>query len=39
VLAPDFSKLKIVGLTRDMAEFYAPMNITVSYAGQAQQRS
>ena len=34
VLAPDFSKLKVVGLTRDMAESYAPMNITVSYAGQ-----
>ncbi|AYG65463.1 MULTISPECIES: hypothetical protein [unclassified Rhizobium] len=34
VLAPDFSKLKVVGLTREMAESYAPMNITVSYAGQ-----
>jgi hypothetical protein len=34
VLAPDFSKLKIVGLTRDMAESYVPMSITVSYAGQ-----
>jgi hypothetical protein len=34
VLAPDFSKLKVIGLTRDMAESYAPMNITVSYAGQ-----
>ncbi|KAA1178136.1 hypothetical protein FP026_23360 [Rhizobium tropici] len=34
VLAPDLSKLKVVGLTRDMAESYAPMNITVSYAGQ-----
>ena len=34
VLAPDFSKLKVVGLTRDMAETYAPMTITVSYAGQ-----
>jgi hypothetical protein len=34
VLAPDFSKLKVVGLTHDMAESYAPMNITVSYAGQ-----
>lgn len=34
VLAPDFSKLKVVGLTRDVAESYAPMNITVSYAGQ-----
>jgi hypothetical protein len=32
VLAPDFSKIKVVGLTRDMAESYAPMNITVSDA-------
>jgi hypothetical protein len=34
VLAPDYSKLKVVGLTRDVAESYVPMNITVSYAGQ-----
>jgi hypothetical protein len=34
VLEPDFSKLKVVGLTSDIAESYAPMNITVSYAGQ-----
>jgi hypothetical protein len=34
VLQPDFSKLKVVGLTRDLAESYAPMNITVSYVGQ-----
>jgi hypothetical protein len=34
VLTPDFSKLKVVGLTADLAESYAPMNITVSYAGQ-----
>ncbi len=34
VLAPDLSKLKVVGLTRDVAESYAPMTITVSYAGQ-----
>jgi len=34
VLTPDFSKLKVVGLTHGMAESYAPMNITVSYAGQ-----
>jgi len=33
VLAPDYSKLRIVGLTRDVAESYVPMNITVSYAG------
>jgi hypothetical protein len=34
VLTPDFSKLKVVGLTHDLAESYAPMTITVSYAGQ-----
>jgi hypothetical protein len=34
VLQPDSSKLKVVGLTHDLAESYAPMNITVSYAGQ-----
>src|SRR6202012_1211029 len=34
VLAPDLSRLKVVGLTRNVAESYARMNITVSYAGQ-----
>src|SRR5947199_131899 len=34
MLEPDYSKLKVVGLTRDVAESYVPMNITVSYAGQ-----
>jgi hypothetical protein len=34
VLTPDLSKLRVVGLTRDVAESYVPMNITVSYAGQ-----
>ncbi len=34
VLQPDFSKLKVVGLTHDLAESYVPMTITVSYAGQ-----
>ena len=34
VLEPDYSKLRVVGLTRDVALSYAPMNITVSYAGQ-----
>ncbi len=34
VLEPDYSKLKVVGLTRDVAESYVPMDITVSYAGQ-----
>ena len=34
ILTPDLSRLRVVGLTRDVAESYAPMNITVSYAGQ-----
>lgn len=34
VLAPDFARLRVVGLTREVAESYAPVNITVSYAGQ-----
>ena len=34
VLTPDLSRLKVVGLTADVAESYAPVNITVSYAGQ-----
>jgi hypothetical protein len=34
VLTPDLSKLKVVGLTHDIAESYAPVTITVSYAGQ-----
>ncbi|AEH90463.1 MULTISPECIES: hypothetical protein [Mesorhizobium] len=34
VLQPDFSRLKVVGLTQDVAESYAPITITVSYAGQ-----
>jgi hypothetical protein len=34
VLTPDLSKLKVVGLSHELAESYAPMNITVSYAGQ-----
>lgn len=34
VLAPDLAKLKVVGLTPDIAESYAPLTITVSYAGQ-----
>lgn len=35
VLAPDYSRLKVVGLSRDVAESYAPLSITVSYAGQS----
>ena len=34
MLTPDLSKLKVVGLTAEVAESYAPVNITVSYAGQ-----
>jgi len=34
ILEPDFSRLKVVGLTRDLAESYVPITITVSYAGQ-----
>jgi hypothetical protein len=34
VLTPDLSKLKVVGLTHEVAESYAPIDITVSYAGQ-----
>jgi hypothetical protein len=34
VLTPDVSRLKVVGLTAEVAESYAPVNITVSYAGQ-----
>jgi len=34
ILTPDLAKLKVVGLTHEMAESYAPMSITVSYAGQ-----
>lgn len=34
VLAPDLPKFRIVGLTREMAESYVPVTITVSYAGQ-----
>jgi hypothetical protein len=34
VLQPDYSRFKVVGLTADVAQSYAPVNITVSYAGQ-----
>ncbi|MFC0397929.1 hypothetical protein [Paraburkholderia rhizosphaerae] len=34
VLQPDYSKFKAVGLTKDVAQTYAPVTITVSYAGQ-----
>jgi hypothetical protein len=35
VLTPDFARLRVVGLTPELAESYAPLDITVSYAGQA----
>ena len=35
VMAPDYARVKTVGLSRDVALTYAPLNITVSYAGQA----
>jgi hypothetical protein len=31
---PDYSRLKVVGITRDVAETYAPVQISVSYGGQ-----
>jgi len=31
---PDYSQEKVVGLTHDVAETYAPVKITVAYAGQ-----
>lgn len=31
---PDYSKEKVVALSRDVAETYVPVNITVAYAGQ-----
>jgi hypothetical protein len=34
VLTPDLPQLRVVGLTREMAESYVPVTITVSYAGQ-----
>ena len=34
VMAPDYSRLKTVGLTQDVAETYVPLKISVAYAGQ-----
>jgi len=34
VLQPDLTRFRVVGLTHDLAESYAPLTITVSYAGQ-----
>src|SRR5215475_9289096 len=33
-IEPDYDKEKIVALSRDVAETYAPVSITVAYAGQ-----
>jgi hypothetical protein len=35
VMAPDYARVKTVGLTADVAETYAPLNISVAYAGQS----
>jgi hypothetical protein len=34
VMDPDYTRLKVVGITRDVAETYVPLNISVAYAGQ-----
>lgn len=34
VMAPDYARVKTVGLSHDVAVTYAPLNITVAYAGQ-----
>jgi len=34
VMAPDYARVKTVGLTGDVAVTYAPLDITVAYAGQ-----
>jgi hypothetical protein len=34
VMSPDYSREKIVGLSPDVAETYAPLQISVAYAGQ-----
>jgi hypothetical protein len=33
-IEPDYDKEKVVALSRDVAETYVPVNITVAYAGQ-----
>ena len=32
-IEPDYAREKVVGLTHDVAETYAPVKITVAYAG------
>ena len=34
IMAPDYSRLKTVGLTHDVALTYVPLEISVAYAGQ-----
>jgi hypothetical protein len=34
VMEPDYSRVKTVTLTKDVAETYAPLSISVGYAGQ-----
>jgi hypothetical protein len=34
VMAPDYARVKTVGLSHDVAVTYAPLNISVAYAGQ-----
>ncbi len=34
VMDPDYARVKTVGLTADVAETYAPLRISVAYAGQ-----
>jgi hypothetical protein len=34
VMAPNYGRVKTVGLTADVAETYAPLDITVAYGGQ-----
>jgi hypothetical protein len=34
VMTPDYARVKTVGLTADVAETYAPLEISVGYAGQ-----
>jgi hypothetical protein len=34
VMAPDYARVKTVSLTSETAETYAPLNISVAYAGQ-----
>jgi SnoaL-like domain len=33
-IEPDYDRVKVVGIAPDVAETYAPVNITVAYAGQ-----